>query len=131
MMTAPLLAPEMSAHLVTTCRGTIGDSLRSVTYFTRDDYERLYLRDDLEWDADLSTFVGHEWREFKLTQDSYVESELGSYRYTIRVFENGFLVRVASERDGVLVTTDGLTLKDFEELATAVRSVLENEERTR
>ncbi|WP_394741180.1 DUF7522 family protein [Natronococcus roseus] len=123
-MATGLLNAEIADQIETTCRTAIGDSLRSVTYFTRDDYEQLYLREDLERDADLSTFIGHEWRGFKTAQTAYQQSELGDYNYTIRVFDNGFLIRVTSDREGVFVTTDGLTIKDFEEVATAVEAVL-------
>lgn len=119
-----LLAADVADRVVTAARTAVGDSLRSVTYFSRDDFEQLYLRGDLERDADLGTFVGHEWREWETTQSAYAGSELGAHEYTIRVFENGFLVRVAVDRGGVFVTTDGLTLKDFDELATALREVL-------
>lgn len=129
-MTSGLLQSETADRVVTTARTAVGDSLRSVTYFTRDDYEQLYLRDDLERDADLSTFIGHEWRGFKVAQSAYEGSELGEYRYTIRVFDNGFLIRITSEREGVFVTTDGLTIKDFEETATAISSVLEERNRS-
>ncbi|MFC4436610.1 MULTISPECIES: DUF7522 family protein [Natrialbaceae] len=129
-MTSGLLQSQTADRVVTTARTAVGDSLRSVTYFTRDDYEQLYLRDDLERDADLSTFIGHEWRGFKVAQSAYEGSELGEYRYTIRVFENGFLIRITSEREGVFVTTDGLTIKDFEETATAISSVLEERNRS-
>ncbi|EMA32131.1 hypothetical protein C445_12491 [Halobiforma lacisalsi AJ5] len=120
-----MLTPEAADRIVTTCRTAIGDSLRSVTYFTRDDYEQVYLREDLERDADLSTFIGHEWRGFKTAQTAYESSELGEYNYTIRVFDNGFLIRVTTESEGVFATTDGLTVKDFEEVATALNSFLE------
>ena len=123
-MSTQLLPEETAAQIVTMCRTAVGDSTRSITYFTPDDYEQLYLREDLERDADLSTFIGHEWRGFKTVRTAYEGSELGTYRYTIRVFENGFLIRVTSDREGVFVTTDGLTLKDFEELATALDSFL-------
>ncbi|MDG5817806.1 hypothetical protein [Natronococcus sp. A-GB7] len=123
-MATGLLNSEIADQIRTTCRTAIGDSLRSVTYFTRDDYEQLYLRGDLERDADLSTFIGHEWRGFKTAQTAYQQSELGDYNYTIRVFDNGFLIRVTNDREGVFVTTDGLTIKDFEEVATAVEAVL-------
>ena len=129
-MTSGLLQSETADRVVTTARTAVGDSLRSVTYFTRDDYEQLYLRDDLERDADLSTFIGHEWRGFKVAQSAYAGSELGEYRYTIRVFDNGFLIRITSDREGVFVTTDGLTIKDFEETATAISSVLEERNRS-
>ena len=120
-----LLDDDVADRVVTTARTAVGDSLRSVTYFSRDDYEQLYLRGDLERDADLGTFVGHEWREWETTQTAYAGSELGAHEYTIRVFENGFLIRVAVDRGGVFVTTDGLKLKDFEELAGALREVLD------
>ncbi|OIB57732.1 DUF7522 family protein [Natrialba sp. SSL1] len=123
-MATGLLTAATADRIVTTCRTAIGDSLRSVTYFTRDDYEQLYLREDLERDADLSTFIGHEWRGFKTVQTAYERSELGQYNYTIRVFDNGFLLRVTTESKGVIITTDGLTLKDFEEVATALDTVL-------
>jgi hypothetical protein len=127
-MPTGLLTSDASEKIVATCRTAIGDSLRSVTYFTRDDYEQVYLREDLERDADLSTFIGHEWRGFKTTQAAYEGSELGAYDYTIRVFENGFLIRVTNDSEGVFVTTDGLTVKDFEEVATALDSFLSSRE---
>lgn len=125
VVTTELLGDDTADRIVRTCRTAVGDSLRSITYFTRDDFEQLYLREDLDRDADLTTFVGHEWREFKTTQDAYVGSELGEYQYTIRIFENGYLIRVTTESRGVFVTTDGLQMRDFDELATAVRDVLE------
>ena len=127
-MATGLLPDRAAEQIVTTCRTAIGDSLRSVTYFTRDDYEQVYLREDLARDADLSTFIGHEWRGFKTAQTAYENSELGDYNYTIRVFDNGFLIRVTSDSEGVFVTTDGLTVKDFEEVATAVSSFLSDRE---
>ena len=124
---ARLLTERLEDQIVTACRTTVGDSLRSVTYFTRDDFEQLYLRSDLERDADLTTFVGHEWREFKTTQAAYQKSELGEYEYTIRVFENGFLLRVTTETEGVFITTDGLTLSNFDEVEMALSAVLTEE----
>ncbi|MFB6133056.1 MAG: hypothetical protein ABEJ44_06600 [Halanaeroarchaeum sp.] len=124
-MAQTLLGGDAREQLVSTCRTSIGDSLRSLTYFTRTDYEQLYLRGDLEQDADLSTFIGHEWRDYEQTQDSYGNSELGEYRYTIRTFENGFLLRVTTTNEGVFLTTDGLTIQQFDKVATAVRRTLD------
>jgi hypothetical protein len=121
---ASLTDDETAEMIVTTCRTTVGDSCRSVTYFTRDDYDQLYLREDLEQDADLTSFIGNEWRGFQITQDAYLGSELGAYEYTIRSFERGYLVRVTTDREGVFVTTDGLSMQDFEALAAALKSVL-------
>lgn len=124
-MESGLLTDSLADQLVRVARTATGDRLRSVTYFTRTDYDQLYLRDDLEQDADVMSFIGHEWHDFKNTRNAYQSSELGGYRHTIRVFENGFLLRITTERDGVFVTTDGLTMSDFEAVASAVLSVLE------
>ncbi len=126
-MANKLLADEAADNIVRTSRTSLGDSLRSVTYFTRDDYEQLYLRDDLSRDADLTSFIGHEWRGFKTAQAAYEGTELGDYNYTIRVFDNGFLLRVTDEREGVFVTTDSLTMGDFNTVAQAVQSVLRDD----
>lgn len=119
-----LLSDEARDRLASTARAVLGDSLRSVTYFTRTEYDQVYLRSDLERDADMDSFIGTEWQGFQMTQDTYGESELGEYQYTIRKFENGFLIRVATENEGVFVTTDGLTLTDFDDVATALRETL-------
>ncbi|EJN61357.1 DUF7522 family protein [Halogranum rubrum] len=120
-----LLPDEAKDRLTRTCRTAVGDSLRSLTYINRFDYEQVYLRDDLERDADLNSFIGNEWHDFKMTQDAYRGSELGDYRYTIRVFENGYLVRITIEDSGVFITTDGITMQDFEALSQAVEGVLD------
>lgn len=124
MVDAPLPA-DRAERLVRVCRTGMGDTLRSVTYFTRDDFEQLYLREDLERDADLDRFVDHEWQSYEITQDAYRASELGEYRYTVRVFENGYLVRVTTPREGVFVTVDDLTTGRFEEITAAIGGLLE------
>ena len=120
-----LVPEELADEIVRLCRTSMGDSLRSVTYFTRDDYDQLYLRSDLARDADLSTFVGYEWRDFKTARDAYTSSELGAYEYTIHGFESGFLVRVIAGGRGAFVTTGPLSVARFEDVVTAVRDVLE------
>lgn len=124
-MESQLLSDELADNIVTTARTATGDSLRSVTYFTRSDFDQLYLRGDLERDADLNTFVGHEWRGYRETENAYQTSELGPYKFTVRAFENGYLMRVATERRGVLITTDGLSMQSYEEIAEALRRMLE------
>ena len=123
-MDSQLLPDELAEQIVTTARTATGDSLRSVTYFTRSDFEQLYLREDLERDADLNTFVGHEWRGFRDTRNAYQTSELGEYRYTIRAFTNGYLLRVTGERSGALITTDGLSMQPYDEIADAIEKML-------
>ena len=124
-MSQTIIDEEFADNIVTTARTATGDSLRSVTYFTRANFEQLYLRGDLEQDADLNDFVGHEWQGDKQTENAYQESELGEYRFTVRAFENGYLLRVTSERAGVLITTDGLSMNSYEEIAEAIERMLD------
>jgi len=124
-MSQTIIDEEFADNIVTTARTATGDSLRSVTYFTRANFEQLYLRGDLEQDADLNDFVGHEWQGYKQTENAYQESELGEYRFTVRAFENGYLLRVTSERAGVLITTDGLSMNSYEEIAEAIERMLD------
>lgn len=123
-MSDAIVADETAERLRSAARTTVGDGLRSITYFTRDDFQQVYLRSDLASDADLSGFVEHETIGFD-APTAYRGSELGDYRHTIRVFDRGYLVRVLDADRGVFVTTDQLTLQGFEELATALREVLE------
>lgn len=123
-MSDAIVADETAERVRSAARTTVGDGLRSITYFTRDDFQQVYLRSDLASDADLSGFVEHETIGFD-APTAYRGSELGDYRYTIRVFDRGYLVRVLNADHGVFVTTDQLTLQGFEELATALREVLE------
>ncbi|MFB6281770.1 MAG: hypothetical protein ABEH40_07105 [Haloferacaceae archaeon] len=119
---APLDA-EFADRLERACRTAVGDTLRSITYFTRDGYRQLYLRSDLESDADLAGFVDLESDGFR-ANTAYRGSELGEYRYTVRAFENGYLTRVTAGDRGVFVTTDGLTIRRSEEVAEALARLL-------
>jgi len=118
-----LVDPSLEEQLVSACRTAVGDSLRSITYFTSDAYEQVYLRSDLEADADLAASVEHESEGFDI-QSAYTETELGSYQYTLRVFENGFVTRVIADDHGVFVTTDGITVRRSKEVTEAIRSTL-------
>jgi hypothetical protein len=122
-MSAELPLDELTEELVSACRTTVGDELRSISYFTEDDVEQLYLRGDLDSTADLVGFAENERLGFR-SQKAYTDTELGEYEFTIRVFGNGYLTRVIVGDHGVWVTTDTLSIDRFEELATAVRSVL-------
>jgi hypothetical protein len=117
------IGPSLEEQLVSACRTAVGDSLRSITYFTPNAYEQVYLRSDLSADADLAASVEHEAAGFR-TQTAYEDSELGAYRYTLRVFENGFVTRVIDGDHGVYVTTDGITVRRSKEVTEAIRSTL-------
>lgn len=115
---------ELTDELVRASRTTVGDQLRSLTYFDASTEEQLYLRDDLSSDVDLVGFADNERLGFR-SQSVYAGSELGDYRFTIRVFDRGYLTRVIAADQGAFVTTDEMPLDRFEELASAIRAVLE------
>jgi hypothetical protein len=121
------LSDETIDELLSACRTTVGDELRSITYFTPDEYDHLYLRDDLERGDDPEAFVENERQGFT-SQRTYEWSELGDYEYTIRVFTEGHLVRVITGEEGVYVTTGDLTMDRCGELVEAIQSILHEEE---
>ena len=116
-------APTFADRLTSACRTAIGDELRSVTYFTDDAVEQVYLRSDLDRTADLLGFAEIERTGFE-TGEKYRGTELGEYRATVRMFEHGYLVRVVAGGVGAWVTTDGMSMERFEELAAALKPVL-------
>lgn len=115
--------PELADELLSVCRTTVGDELRSITYFTDEAVEQVYLRSDLEQTADLVGFADHERMGFR-SQSAYRNTQLGAYEATIRMFEHGFLTRVIENEHGVWVTTDSMDINRFEELSAALKSVL-------
>lgn len=119
-----MVSEETANELVSVCRTTVGDEMRSITYFTPEEYDHLYLREDLERGEDPEAFVENERMGFT-SQRTYEWSELGEYEYTIRVFEFGHLVRVIGDEEGVYVTTGDLTMDHFGELVEAVQSILD------
>ncbi len=114
---------SQTAELLSASRTATGDELRSLTYFTEDDVEQLYLRSDLDRTADLVGFAENERHGFH-SQSMYSNTQLGDYLFTVRVFENGYLTRVIANDHGVWVTTDSMEMDRFEELATALVSIL-------
>jgi hypothetical protein len=121
-MSTPL-SDATAEEVVRACRTQIGDELRSITYFTPEDAQHLYLREDLER-GDKLGFVETERVGFDL-QRTYNWSELGEYNFTLRDFENGYLVRIIADTNGVYLTTDSLTMSQFEEVTSAVKRMLD------
>lgn len=120
---ADSLSETDEAALVSATRTVVGDELRSVTHFTADTVDQVYLRSDLSAEANLRGFADIERLGFR-SQAAYHNTELGSYKFTIRVFDHGFLTRVIVDDHGVFVTTDSMEMSRFEELAAAVDTVL-------
>ncbi len=119
-----VLSTSTREEILSACRTSVGDELRSITYFTEDDVQQVYLRSDLDRTADLMGFAEHERLGFH-SQGAYRNSQLGRYVATVRMFERGYLTRVIGEDNGVWVTTDSMSMERFEELASALEPILE------
>lgn len=117
------LDDETAEELLSVSRTTLGDDLRSLTYFTHDEYDHIYLRNNLERGGDPEAFVGNERRGFS-SQRSYDWSELGEYKYTVRVFEVGYLVRVITDDHGVYATVDALSPDRLDEVVESIEDIL-------
>lgn len=127
-MGAPPLSDAFVDELRSVCRTTVGDELRSITYFDVDDgVDQVYLRSDLERTADLIGFAELERQGFD-SHAAYRNTQLGAYKGTIRMFENGYLTRVIGEEGGVWVTADEMSMERFEELVVALTPVIEEYE---
>lgn len=114
---------QFTETLISVCRTVVGDELRSITYFTDTDVEQVYLRSDLDRTADLVGFAEIERTGFQ-ADEKYRGTQLGDYRATVRMFEHGYLTRVVADHTGVWVTTDEMSMDRFQELATALKTVL-------
>ncbi|MFC7080150.1 DUF7522 family protein [Halorussus caseinilyticus] len=139
-MTETDVSEAFGDSLVSTCRTALGDTLRTVVYFTPEAFDVLYLRSDL-YAGDpkrvrdvKSRFVDNERLGFdsqetyrRLHEDSDAEPDIGEYEFTIRVFSDGFVSRVIVGDHGVLLTTDSMDIKSFEELAISLRKLLADE----
>ena len=119
----PQVPDGHAEELLSAARTATGDELRSLTYFTEDDVEQLYLRSDLSRTADLVGFAESERHGFR-AQSLYADTQLGEYFFTVRVFENGYLTRVIANDHGIWVTTDSVEIDRFEELASALAELL-------
>lgn len=122
-MSGSAIDSEFADELISVCRTVVGGELRSIAYFTEEVVEQIYLRSDLDRTADLVGFVDQERVGFR-SQSAYRNSQLGEYQATVRMFENGFLTRVIEGEHGIWVMTDDISIDRFEEISTALKSVL-------
>ncbi|MBZ6493454.1 DUF7522 family protein [Natrinema longum] len=126
---------ELATGIVSAARTSLGDTLRSVVYFTPSALEVLYLRQGLyDTTADARPAktqlvelerVGFAESSVRTTiTNQGTGSEIGPYEFTVRFHEDGFVVRVLQGDAGVLLTIDSMDVNAFEDAATAVRRLL-------
>lgn len=125
------ISTALADELVSIARTGLGDELRSVIYFTPTTFDVLYVRQDIyESHADARRaksplvdlesvgFVEAPVRSALSGSDGSIE--LGPYSFTIRVHDNGFVVRKLVGDVGVLLTTDSMDIAAFRDAATAI-----------
>jgi hypothetical protein len=126
---------EQADRLVSAARTSLGDTLRSVVYFTPSAFDVLYVRSDIydsEDDARTAKgrlvemeMVGFAERPLRDAIGETALSAIGPYEFTVRFHDDGFVARVIEGNSGVLMTTDSMEVNAFEEAATSVRALLQ------
>lgn len=141
MISKPLetgIRGNTAESVVSAARTSLGDSLRSVVYFTPSARDVLYVRQDRYASDDAAREAKAELVD--LERVGFAErpvrtrlarresgSEIGAYGFTIRAHENGFVVRALEGDAGVLLTADTMDISAFGEAITAVRGVCRGE----
>ncbi|EMA69576.1 hypothetical protein ABNG02_16090 [Halorubrum ejinorense] len=132
------ISDETAKQILSATRTSLGDTLRSVMYFTPSSFDLLYVRRDLypsdeaaqERKAQLVQLeqVGFAERSAR-TEIAHSDdgSNIGPYNFTVRFHDNGFVVRVLEGDVGVLFTADSMDVRSFREAVSAIRGVLSGE----
>jgi len=126
---------RLADRIVSAARTSIGDTLRSVIYFTPSAMDLLYVRRDLydshsgamEAKSRLVEFERVGFSEAPVrTVLSVPESRdsIGPYEFTVRFHEDGFVVRVLAGDAGVILTADAMDVEAFEDAAVAIEGLL-------
>ena len=126
---------EAVEGILSAARTSLGDTLRSVVYFTPSAFDVLYTRLDLDEAAEevaaaMSRLVDFERTGFAegpvrtRIAGADEDSGIGPYEFTVRFHEDGFVVRVIQGDAGVLLTADAMDVDAFEDAAVAIRGLL-------
>jgi len=128
-------AAGVNDAIVSAVRTSLGDTVRSVIYFTPSAFDVLYVRQDLYGSSDEIHEAKSQLVEFERV--GFAEgpirtaiaqreggSDIGPYHFTIRVHDRGFVVRVIVDDAGVLFTADAMDIAAFEDAAAAIVRLL-------
>jgi len=132
------LSEELADSIVSATRTSLGDTLRSVIYFTPSAFDILYTRQDLYDSADTAREDKLRLVEFERT--GFAErpvrsaiarmaggSDIGPYEFTVRFHEDGFVIRILQGDGGVLFTADNMDANAFEDAVSAITGLLAEE----
>ena len=129
------LSEELADSIVSAVRTSLGDTLRSVVYFTPSAFDILYTRQDLYDSTDAAREAKSQLVEFERT--GFAEGpvrtaiarmsggpDIGQYEFTVRFHEDGFVIRILQGDAGVLFTADSMDVNAFEDAASAITRLL-------
>jgi len=132
------VSDEMAETILSATRTSLGDTLRSVVYFTPSSFDLLYVRQDL-YSSD-ETARDRKRQLVQLERVGFAEQsvrteiahrddvpDIGPYSFTLRFHDDGFVVRVIEGDAGVLFTADSMDISSFREAVSAIRGVLSGE----
>lgn len=126
---------QFAESVVSTARTSIGDTLRSVIYFTPEEMDLLYVRSDLydskqralEAKSRLVEFERVGFDEAGVRTALAVPSDpesIGPYDFTVRFHDDGYVVRVLTDDTGVILTSDEIDVEAFDDAAVAITRLL-------
>jgi hypothetical protein len=132
------LTTDIDAELVeavtSAARTSLGDTLRSVVYFTPSSFDVLYVRQDLYESPAAATEakgplvdmerVGFAEAPVRSALPSESPSSIGAYEFTVRFHSDGFVVRILEQDVGVLLTVDSMDVAAFEDATSAISKLL-------
>jgi hypothetical protein len=119
---------ELADGTVSAVRTSLGDTLRSIVFFTPAAFDVLYVRQGLYSTREAARRAKRRLVAFE--QDAIdaapasADEPIGDYEFTIRVHGDGFVVRVLVGERGVLFTSDEIEIEAFDDAASAVRGLL-------
>lgn len=129
------LRTDVATGIVSAARTSLGDTLRSVVYFTPSEFDVLYVRQDCYDSSEAARSAKKQLVELERVGFAEVPvranvteaadgSDIGPYEFTVRFHEDGFVVRVLQGDAGTIMTTDSMDVNAFEDAAIAVRRLL-------
>jgi hypothetical protein len=107
-------------------------------YFTPSEFDVLYVRRDLYRTEDEVREAKSQLVEFEevgfaeapirtAISRSGPGSSIGGYDFTVRFYDDGFVIRVITGDAGVLLTTDDMDVNAFDDAVSAITGLLGSE----
>jgi hypothetical protein len=125
------IGAKLADEIVSAVRTSVGDTLRSVVYFTPTAFDVLYVRQGLYSTREATRRAKSRLVEFERSgfdeetdRSDREDVAIGDYEFTVRVHGEGFVVRVLVGERGVLFTSDDIEIEAFDDAASAVRGLL-------